>query len=351
VDDPFDSCDFHTDEGCPGTRFPLNYVPPGDDIYRARLRRMADQIVREMKSPELLLIQEAEDQDIARMEDGKLVYGQENDADGSIDALQELALEIEKAGGPRYEVAVDRDATDGRGIICAWMYQAARFEKIRPAAAGTLLGPEPGLPEGWEWMPMVSDVSNPKAFNAVYNGPPDSDPDQVGVFSRSVQVLTLRDLETGEGLWILNNHFNAGPDRKVARRRQQAEINAMLYQHIVGRYPDALVIVGGDLNVFPRPDDPLDPPSDQLGPLYEAGLFNVFDRIVEQAPANAYSYIYRGVPNVLDHFFLSPAAQKRLGYAAYMKLNASAPEAFPDQAPLRASDHDPLMIVIGPPGE
>jgi len=31
-----------------------------------------------------------------------------------------------------------------------------------------------------------------------------------------------------------------------------------------------------------------------------------------------------------------------------MKLNASAPEAFPNQPPRRASDHDPLMIVIGP---
>jgi predicted extracellular nuclease len=83
--------------------------------------------------------------------------------------------------------------------------------------------------------------------------------------------------------------------------------------------------------------------------LYDAGLFNVYDQIVEQQPANAYSYIYRGIPNVLDHFFLSPAAKARLGFSAYMKLNASAPEAFPNQPPLRASDHDPLMILLTPP--
>lgn len=349
VDDPFDGCDFSGNEGCSGVRAPFNYVPASEGEYRARLRRMADQIVREMNAPDVLMIQEAEDQDIARVEEGRLVYGETDDADGATDALQDLALEIVKAGGPRYRVAVDRDGTDRRGIICAWLYLPSRLEVVPPGEAGELLGPEPTLSEQWTWMPMVKDVSNPKAFNAVYNGNPDADAEQMGVFSRSVQVLCLRDKQTGERVWTLNNHFSAGPGRRVERRRQQAGVNAALVRAILRQDPGALIVAGGDLNVFPRPDDPLDPPSDQLGPLYEAGLFNVYDRIVEEAPANAYSYIYRGVPNTLDHYFLSPAAVDRLGYARYMKLNASAPEAFAHEVPLRGSDHDPLLIVLSPP--
>jgi len=349
VNDPFDRCDFHGDPGCRGTRFPLNYVPSSDEVYRARLSRMAQQIVLEMNSPEILLIQEAEDQDIAKMVDGRLVYGQENDADGQTDSLQELALEIQKIGGPEYTVAVDRDGTDERGIICAWMYQAERFELRDPASSAKLMGSEPDLPEGWEWLPLVKEASNPKAFNARYKGAPDSDPGQIGVFSRALQILALKDVRTGDELWLLNNHFNSGPNRKVERRTQQARINAVLAAQLMRQFPDALVIVGGDLNVFPRPDDPLDPPSDQLGPLYEAGLENVYDRIVSEKPGNAYSYIFRGVPNVLDHFFVSPSVSRRIGFAAYLKLNASAPEAHPDSAPLRASDHDPLLLMLRAP--
>ena len=312
---------------------------------------MADQIVREMNAPDVLMIQEAEDQDIAHLSDGRLVYGDTNHADGKLDALQDLALEVVKAGGPRYEVAVDRDGTDRRGIICAWLYLPSRLEKISPADAGPLLGPDPDLPDQWTWMPFVGDASNPKAFNAIYNGDPDADAERMGVFSRSVQVLCLRDKQTGERVWILNNHFSAGPGRRVERRRQQAGINAALVRAILREDPEAPVVAGGDLNVFPRPDDPMDPPSDQLGPLYEIGLFNVYDRIVDEEPANAYSYIYRGTPNVLDQLFLSPAAAERLGYARYMKLNASAPEAFAHEPPRRASDHDPLLIVLSPPDE
>ncbi len=346
VNDPFDRCDFEGDAGCRGTRFPLNYVPPSEEVYRARLTRMAQQIVLEMASPDILLIQEAEDQDIARMEEGALVYGNENHADGAVDALQELALVIQETGGPVYKVVVDRDGADERGIICAWLYQEERFELLKPADAGSVLRASPGLSEDWEWMPMVKQSSNPKAFNAIYQGAPDSDPGQIGVFSRAVQVLALKDLRSGETVWTLNNHFNSRPDRKVERRRQQAAINAVLTSRILKDQPDALVIAGGDLNVFPRPDDPFDPPSDQLGPLYDAGLINVYDRIVKETPENGYSYIFRGVPNVLDHFFLSPATSERVGFAAYLKLNASAPEAMPDQPPLRASDHDPLLILL-----
>ena len=61
------------------------------------------------------------------------------------------------------------------------------------------------------------------------------------------------------------------------------------------------MVYGGDLNVFPRPDDPIatganPTPSDQLGPLYDAGLRNLWDDLVADAPSAAYSYASRGMP-------------------------------------------------------
>ncbi|WFB37703.1 hypothetical protein P3T73_08025 [Kiritimatiellota bacterium B12222] len=346
VNDPFDFCDFHDDSGCPGSRFPLNYVPETDEIYRARVRKIALQIVEDLHSPDILMIQEAEDQDVGKIVEGEMVYGLENNADGQIDALQEVALEIVAMGGPVYEVMVDRAATDGRGIICAWLVQTENFKAVDPSEYMGIFGDEPQLSEDRVWLPMSATIANPKAFNAVFTGVPGGADEMEAVFSRAVQVLLLEDKRNGERIWIQNNHFSSGPDYKVDRRRAQAAVNAELSQLILQLDPGATVLVGGDLNVFPRPDDPLDPPSDQLGPLYEVGLFNVYDRIVVENPANAYSYIYRGVANVLDHFFLSEAAVEKLQFAAYLKLNAGFPESFPNELPLRASDHDPLMIEL-----
>ncbi|MDA3874756.1 MAG: endonuclease/exonuclease/phosphatase family protein, partial [Kiritimatiellae bacterium] len=346
VNDPFRGCDFHGDTGCPGVREPFDYVPASDVIYRARLRSMARQIVTELDSPDILMIQEVENQDIGKLVDGLMVYGAEDDADGQVDALQELALEIVARGGPMYEVAVDRDGGDERGITCAWMYLPTRVRPLDPKDHPYLLGEDPELPEHREWMPLVKEVSNPKAFNAVFRGSLDNEPELETVFSRAAQLFVVEDIPSGKKVWMQNNHFSAGPGHRVDRRTQQAAVNAELAELILLRDENAVVVVGGDLNVFPRPDDPLDPPSDQLGPLYEAGLFNVVERVLEQSPATAYSYNYQGVVNVLDHFFLSPSAKKALGEVRYLKLNASAPEAFPTQTPLRASDHDPLWLEL-----
>mgnify|MGYP000179793426 CR=1 FL=1 len=343
--DPFDDCDFQDDQGCPGSRFPLNYVSESDEIFQARVDKIARQIVEDLHSPDILMIQEAEDQDIGKMVNGRMLYGDKNHADGQIDSLQEVAIAIVALGGPEYEVLVDRDGADGRGIICAWMVQT-HLQPVEPGDTFPLMGEKPELPSGRVWLPLCKEVSNPKAFNAVFEGTPDNASEMTAVFSRPVQVLLLEDVRNGKKIWLQNNHFSSGPDRRVDRRKAQAAVNAELSQLIRTLDPQAILLVGGDLNVFPRPDDPLDPPSDQLGPLYDAQLFNVADRIMKEDPARGYSYIYQGTANILDHFFLSEAAKSRLAFAAYLKLNAGSPEGFPDAPPLRASDHDPLLIEL-----
>lgn len=343
--DPFDGCDFAGDEGCPDVRRPFNYVPASDEVYQQRLDAIARQIVEQLHSPDILLIQEVEDQDIGVLTVAGMVYGQTNHADGEVDALQELAIRIVALGGPVYRTAIDRDGADGRGITCAWMYNP---ETVLPAPAERhhpLLSASPPLPESLNWMPLTREASNPKAFNAEYTGV-DSGAELTQVFSRPAQLMQFERVADGRTLYITNNHFSSGPDRRVERRTFQARVNAALASVLLGEDPSAWVIVGGDLNVFPRPDDPLDPPSDQLGPLYNAGLINVHDQVMRERPSEAYSYIWRGVASTLDHLFVSPAVNEHLTYAGYLKLNAGAPEAFSWQPPLRASDHDPVIVEL-----
>ena len=84
---------------------------------------------------------------------------------------------------------------------------------------------------------------------------------------------------------------------------EQSRYGAALVEAASGegwRSRDARVLFGGDLNVFPRPDDPFAPgdalfPSDQLGPLYdEAGMDNLWDELRRRAPASAYTYVFEG---------------------------------------------------------
>ncbi len=347
IDDPHSDCDFEGNSGCPGVREPFNYLPKSDEEYRARLRILARHIVEDLASPQIIMVQEIENQDIGVLTPAGMVYGEENDADGELDSLQELAIKIVALGGPVYTTAVNRHGGDNRGIICATMYQADLLEPLHPEADHPVLGAEPQIRIDGAPFGMNNEVVNPKAFNYALDELADGEPGMVGVFSRPVQVFALREKrEDGRTIWLLNNHFSAGPGRRVERRTAQARVNARIAEKLMALYPEDAVIVGGDLNVFPRPDDPLDPPSDQLGPLYDVGLFNVADRIMERDSANVYSYVFQGNANTLDHLFISPNLKEALAHATYVHLNADFPEGFRGEPPLRGSDHDVLLIEL-----
>ena len=122
-DDPFDGCDFTGNTGCPGVNPPFDFVPASEQAYQKHLTDLAAQIAGPMHAPDLLMIQEAEDQDICTVAAGAMVCGATNNRDGKPDTLQELALAISAAGGPTYLAVYDRDGADDRGIVSAFMYR------------------------------------------------------------------------------------------------------------------------------------------------------------------------------------------------------------------------------------
>ncbi|HEU5108528.1 MAG TPA: endonuclease, partial [Micromonosporaceae bacterium] len=350
-DDPFDGCDFAGNSGCPGVNPPFDYVPADEQEYTDKLAALADQIVTDLHSPDLLLIEEAEDQDICAVAGGALACGTTDNADGAPDTLQELAVTIAAAGGPAYAAAYDRDGADARGITAAFLYRTDRVSLAPVAAGDPVLGSTTGVEYRSAALPENSDVQNPKALNAELPDDVDTSTgvDGSNVYTRAPQVgrfLVAAAPGSRETLtlWAVANHFSSTPQARVGQRTEQAAYGAAIAQAIERSDANARIAYGGDLNVFPRPDEPVPAaPADQLGPLYDAGLVNLWDELVADAPASAYSYVFQGQAQTLDHLFVNPALHRDLVEmrAAHVNADWSADNAADGSK--GSSDHDPQV--------
>jgi predicted extracellular nuclease len=352
-DDPFDGCDFFGNAGCPGVDPPFDYPPASDAEYQQRETEIAHQIVTDLHSPDVIVVAEAEDQDICTVQAWQMVCGTTNDADGKPDVLQELAIHVHALGGPDYDAANDRDGADARGIVSGFLYRTDRVSLLAPAADDRVLGSSPAVQYRGTPLDYDTQVQNPKALNAVL--PADVDrstgTDGSNVFTRAAQVGHFRIAPPVLGgspadIWVIANHFTSGPDTDVGQRREQAAYNAALVQAIQSGDAQAKVMVAGDLNDYPRPDDPIPPsaggPSDQLAPLYDAGLKDLYDTVLENHPSSAYSYVYEGQAQDLDHQFVTPAFFAGLKAVNEAHVNSDWTLDVPGDN-RGTSDHDPMV--------
>ena len=88
------------------------------------------------------------------------------------------------------------------------------------------------------------------------------------VYTRPPQVARFRIWRdrVGRGrpveLVAFSNHFSSTPNARVGQRAEQSRYGAALVEAASGegrQARHARVLFGGDLNVFPRPDDPFAP--------------------------------------------------------------------------------------------
>ncbi len=361
--DPFSGCDFTGDSGCPAAApfissvtSPFDYVPASDAAYQARLTDIATQIINDLHSPDILMVQEVENQDICSVSGTALTCGNTNNADGKPDVLQDLALKIASLGGPVYDSAFDRNSSDLRGIAPAFMYRTDRVELL-PAAGDPLLGTNPAI-SGFTAVPEDGDISNPKSFNAVL--PAGITACETNwIFPRAPDVALFRIYSTSVGVgnfgdvYLIDNHFKSGPDSCVGQRTEEALYNAALVQYIEQNVPGARIVVGGDLNVYPRPDDPFAPigqpgSSDQLGSLYDPnlGLTNLWNVLLGQAPEAAYSYVYLGMAQTLDQMFVNQPLSTDLQQFRIAHINSDFPADFSGDVARGTSDHDPNLAAF-----
>jgi uncharacterized protein len=352
-DDPFDGCDFVGNTGCPGVSPPFDYVPASQQAYDNRLAAEAQVIVGPLHSPDILFVEEAEDQDICVVTAGALVCGTTNNADGKPDTLQELTLAIAAAGGPAYDTAYDRNGADARGIIVAYLYRTDRVS-LAPAGDG-VLSSTPGVTYRAPGLAYNADVQNPKSLNAELPDDVDTSTgvDGSNVYTRAPLVgkfLVASAPGSAEKLtlWAIGNHFSSTPNARVGQRTEQAAYGAAIIDAIEAGDAGARIAYGGDLNVFPRPDDPIaqsdsDTPSDQLGPLYDAGMANLWEDLLADAPSAAYSYVFQGQTQTLDHIMVNAALHGDLVQMRAAHVNAGWPADFDGDGPRGVSDHDPQV--------
>jgi hypothetical protein len=350
VDDPFDDRDFYDRGPDPLNTNSIgrlhNYVPESAVAYRSRLGGLARQIIEDLGSPHLFMIQEAEDQDITGPKIAVPSDEPVNNKDGQIDSLQSLADLIKARGGAEYRVAVDRAGADRRGVICAYMYRTDALALVKPRGQHGAFKGIPGITYDGEPLLPGEALTNPRAVNARHA--------TVGkVFSRAAQVACFESvadnvlgLPAELRLYAINCHFKSRPDGFVAKRIEQTRLVSSLAKAILEHDAGAFLIVGGDLNTFPRPDEPIpSEPADQLGALYEAELKNLNDVLIKNEPSMAYSYIYRGQAQTLDHLFVSTALSDRLQRVAAIHINSDYPPD-PEVPHRHVSDHDPIVAIF-----
>ena len=88
-------------------------------------------------------------------------------------------------------------------------------------------------------------------------------------------------------------------------------------------------------------------PADQLGALYEAGLHNLWEDLLEDAPSAAYSYVFQGQAQTLDHLFVNPALYGDLVQMRAAHVDAGWPADFADDGPRASASSSDLAISFG----
>ena len=276
------------------------------DLADGQFAAIADQIVHRLHAPDVLALQEVQDNS-----------GAANDGTTSADqTAQTLMAAIAAAGGPRYAYAdvAPPDGADGGqpggNIRVAYLYQPGRValigsvERIEDDAFRHSRKP---LKAAFDFKGTKLTVINCH-FSSKSGSPP--------LFGR-IQPPT-----------------NGG----LAKRLAQAAFIHDLVAKLLAADPNANIVVLGDFNEFPFPLAPVQPPpGDVLQTL--AGtppiLFNLGDAVDGDL---AYSYNFQGISQQLDYLLVSSALLALQPEFDHVHVNTE----FPNQA----SDHDPILARL-----
>lgn len=322
----------------------FNYVPRTLEAYQTHITKLARQIVEAMQSPDIIALQEVEDQDVCV--GGGLLYGtcsgDTDNANGLPDVLEDLSIEIALLTNSTviYMSAIDRDSADTRGITQAFLYRTDRVA-MPIAPEDPILGPRPNDPNA-DKFPMNQEISNPKSLSRMFAiGTPQYDrAPLVGLFHIFPAGMTSPESPYIE-VYVSANHFISNPDASNVLREGQAAYNIELAQSVLAINPDAYFVVAGDLNNYPYSS--------------EVSLFDaVFNNLWDEIPAvSRYTYIYQGQAQTLDQILVAPALANLLASVGVAHVNSDYPYHFGEDVTslYSATDHDPVVATFNFPTE
>lgn len=272
---------------------------PTPEQLETQLAKLALAVEIELALPEIMVVQEVENTAI----------------------LQTLGDRVNAAAGTNY-TAASLETSDARGIEVGFLWDADRVSLVE---AFQMSGPD------------VEAAFGPSSAS------PGREP-LVGVF----------DVE-GNEVTIIGNHFKskAGDDPifgvnqppvriTEAQRKDQAQAVRNFVNDLLDDDPSARVIVAGDLNDFQfgepgeGPDHPLAILEGDIGEVPLTNLINL------EKPAEAFTFVFDGNSQVLDHILISPSLMEDYTAVDILHFNAGYPSDLGSVpgTPIRASDHD-----------
>jgi uncharacterized protein len=305
-------------------------VSPANAANEAKFDRLAGMIVNNLRSPDLIGIEEVQDDS-----------GATNN--GVVDATQtwtKLVSEIQQAGGPLYEFASINPVNNqdggapGGNIRVGFLYRTDRGLSFisRPGGDSTTA------------TQVVSTPSGPQLSSSPGRVDPEND-----AWFETRKPLAGEFHARGKKLFVVVNHlssktddqplmgrfqpptrFSESPDENgLGGRHAQAAVLNDFVNDILAVDPQANVIVLGDINDFEF--------SETVEILEGDGeLFSA----IKTLPANErYSYVFEGNSQVLDQILLSPNLNEHFPYT-YDVVHVNSEFAG------QASDHEPSLVRI-----
>ncbi|HVS61992.1 MAG TPA: endonuclease/exonuclease/phosphatase family protein [Thermoanaerobaculia bacterium] len=308
--------------------FNLENLDLGDEP--ARFRRLAEVVVGALGSPDLVGLQEIQDDSGAR-DDGTV------SSDG---AHRRLIAAIAALDGPSYLFREVRplDNRDG-GAPGANIRTSLLVRKDRGIVPVDRPGEDPARATA---VAFLDKAGRPAVSPS---------PGRLGLddpaFRDTRKPLVVQLEIDGEPLFVIVCHLSSKrgddlpfgavqPPRRASERQRidQARSIARFVSDLMTLDPAVRVVVLGDLNDFHF--------SKPLVELEAGGLTNA---LLALPPEQRYTYVHQGVSQALDHVLLSPSL-----------LAAGTPEVIiprvgsEQPAARRVSDHDPLLVRIPRPG-
>lgn len=301
--------------------FNVENLAPSDP--QTKFDRLAGQITTNLASPDVLAIEEIQDNTGAT-------------DDGTVDSTQttdKLIAAIKAAGGPSYKAEWINPVNDqdggqpGGNIRSVFLYRSDRGMTFVPKAGGTSTNSVAVTGKG-KWASINYSPGRIDPTNSAWD---DSRKPLVGEF-----------LWWGKPLFVVANHFaSKGGDDPLMGRYQQPERSSETQRHaqatavrgfideLLKANKQANVIVLGDLNDFNF--------SETASIVKGSGKTALTD-LIDTLPVNQrYSYDYQGNSQVLDQLLVSPALAKKYDYQV-VHTNSQ----FYDQD----SDHDPQVVKL-----
>jgi endonuclease I/endonuclease/exonuclease/phosphatase family metal-dependent hydrolase len=291
--------------------FNVENLDPSD---RDRFNKIAKIITNDLGNPDILALVEMQDNNGA-INDNVVI---------ATETFTTLIDAIQNKGGPNYkftEIAPNDDQDGGEpggNIRVGYIYNPARVNLFQAQPGGS--------------QDAVKVISKDGQISLSLN------PGRIAptnpAFNNSRKSLATQFLFGNESVFVIANHFASKKNNNVnePQRINQAKVIKDYVTQILNKDASSNVIVLGDLN-----DEPGSQTLQTL--LSEGSLVDLPVSLL--SPQDAYSYIFRGSKELIDHILVSPNLTAKTNPSVQIPhVNTSSSRT------TRTSDHDPIIATF-----